>query len=103
MPLFKKKQEWERTFRLRSTYGVSKGFLAVLFWLWGGLGLLFNAGRLFGLTGNVGFGTSAYLTATCLVWIGGMVLFGIGALLAHTDFDGERPIEEDYGDVRVTR
>lgn len=67
------------------------------------MGLLFNAGILAGLTGNVGVGTSAYLTATCVVWIGGMVLFGIGALLAHTDFDGERPIEEDYGDVPVTR
>lgn len=38
-----------------------------------------------------------------LIWIGGMVLFGIGALLAHTDFDGERPNKEEFGDVRVTR
>lgn len=30
------------------------------------------------------------------------MLFGTGALLAHTDFDGERPIEA-HGDVRVTR
>ena len=66
-----------------------KGFLAVLFWLWGVVGLLFNAGTLFGLTGNIGVGTSAYLTATCLVWIG-------------TDFDGERPTPDNFGDVRVT-
>jgi hypothetical protein len=97
------KQTWERTFRLRSSYGDPKGLLAVLFWIWGVVGLLFNAGTLFGLTGSVGVGTSAYLTATCLVWIGGMVLFGIGALLAHTNFDGERPIEEDNGGVRVSR
>jgi hypothetical protein len=103
MGLFQRKESWERTFRLRSHHGASKGFLAVLFWLWGCVGLLFNAGTLFGLTGNIGIGTSAYLTATCLVWIGGMVLFGIGALLAHTDFDGERPNEENYGDVRITR
>ena len=103
MGLFKRKEGWERAFRLRSHHGASKGLLAVLFWLWGVVGLFFNAGTLFGLTGNIGVGTSAYLTATCLVWIGGMVLFGIGALLAHTDFDGERPNEEDYGDVRVTR
>ena len=103
MKLFKRKDAWERTFRLRSNHGASKGFLAVLFWLWGVIGLLFNAGTLFGLTGNIGVGTSAYLTATCLVWIGGMVLFGIGALLSHTDFDGERPMEADYGDVRVAR
>ncbi|MCP3412726.1 hypothetical protein NLM16_01275 [Bradyrhizobium brasilense] len=103
MGLFKRHESWERTFRLRSSYGASKGVLAVFFWLWGIVGLLFNAGTLFGLTGNIGVGTSAYLTATCLVWIGGMVLFGIGALLAHTDFDGERPSEADYGDVRVSR
>lgn len=103
MGWFKRKESWERTFRLRSHQSSGRSILAVLFWLWGVAGLLFNASTLFGLTGNVGVGTSAYLTATCLVWIGGMVLFGIGALLAHTDFDGERPIEEDYGDVRVTR
>jgi hypothetical protein len=50
-------------------------------WVWDIVGLLFNAGTLFGLTGSICIGTSAYLTATCLVWIGGMVLFGIGALL----------------------
>lgn len=93
MGLFKHKESWERTFRLRSHHGVSKGFLAVLFWLWGVVGLLFNAGTLFGLTGSIGVGTSALLAATALIWIGGMLLFGIGALLAHTDFDGERPIE----------
>jgi hypothetical protein len=49
MALFKQKQTWERTFRLRSNYGDSKGLLAVLFWIWGALGLLFNAGTLFGL------------------------------------------------------
>ncbi|MET4627591.1 hypothetical protein ABIB83_004614 [Bradyrhizobium sp. I1.8.5] len=100
---FKRKESWERTFRLRGHQGASKGFLAVLFWLWGVVGFLFNAGTLFGLTGNIGVGTSAYLTATCLVWIGGMLLFGIGALLARTDFDGERPIEGEYSDVRITR
>ncbi len=31
-----------------------------------------------------------------------MVLFGVGALLGHADFDGERPIPDDYGDVRIT-
>ncbi len=102
MPLFRKKQSWERTFRLRSRRGAAQGFLIVLFWTWGGLGLLFSAGSLFGLTENVGIGTSASVTATCLVWIGGMFLFGMGAMLSHSDFDGERPVSDDYGDVRVT-
>ncbi|MDA9406508.1 MULTISPECIES: hypothetical protein [unclassified Bradyrhizobium] len=79
MGLFSRKEQWERTFRLKSHHGIARGFLVVLFWFWGGVGLLFNAGTLFGLTGSIGVGTSAYLTATCLVWIGGMVLFGIGA------------------------
>jgi hypothetical protein len=103
MALFSKRQEWEQSFRLRSHQGAGRGFLTVLFWVWGGMGLFFNAGTLMGLTGSVGVGTSAYLTATALIWIGGMVLFGMGALLSHSDFDGERPLPEDTGDVRITR
>ncbi|MCK1317195.1 hypothetical protein [Bradyrhizobium sp. 23] len=103
MGLFKRKEKWDRTFRLRSQQSAGRGLLACLFWLWGVVGLLFNAGTLFGLTGSIGVGTSGLLAASALIWIGGMVLFGIGALLAHTDFDGERPNKEDYGDVRVTR
>jgi hypothetical protein len=102
--LFSKSPAWERTFRLRSLHSVSRGFLSFLFWAWGLFGFLFNAGSLFGLTGSVGVGTSAYLTATSLIWIGGMVLFGFGALLSHNDFDGERPIITDReGDIRITR
>lgn len=103
MGLFSRKEKWERTFRLRNQHTIAKGFLSAVFWLWGVVGLLFNAGTLFGLTGNIGVGTSSYLSASCLVWIGGMVLFGIGALLSHSDFDGERPLSDDAGDVRVTR
>ncbi|MGY3409535.1 YpbF family protein [Bradyrhizobium sp. 187] len=103
MGLFKRKEKWDRTFRLRSQQSTGRGLLACLFWLWGVVGLLFNAGTLFGLTGSIGVGTSALLAASALIWIGGMVLFGIGALLAHTDFDGERPNEGEHGDVRVTR
>ncbi|WP_314963429.1 hypothetical protein [Bradyrhizobium cosmicum] len=103
MGLFQRKEKWERTFRLCANHGVSKGLLVVLFWLWGIVGLLFNAGTLFGLTGSIGVGTSALLAASALIWIGGMVLFGIGALFAHTDFDGERPMAESYGDVRVSQ
>ena len=97
------KQEWEQTFRLRSRQGAGRGLLSGLFWLWGIIGLLFNAGSLMGLTGSIGVGTSAYLAATSLIWIGGMVLFGIGALLAHTDFDGERPLPPGAGDIHLSR
>jgi hypothetical protein len=103
MGLFRRKENWERTFRLRSNQSSGRGLLSGLFWLWGLVGLIYNAGTLMGLTGSIGMGTSTYLAATALIWIGGMVLFGFGALLSNTDFDGERQIEEDHGDVRVTR
>jgi hypothetical protein len=97
MGIFSRAQRYEQTFRLRSESGAGRGFLGFLFWLWGSIGLLFNASALFGPTGSIGVGTSAYLTATSMIWIGGMVLFGMGALL------GERPIPPDAGDVRVTQ
>lgn len=45
----------------------------------------------------------SYLTATSLTWMGGMVLFGMGALLAHNDSDGERPLSRGVDDVRITQ
>ncbi len=106
MALFSRSQAWERTFRLRSHQGAARGLLTVLFWLWGGAGLVLNAGSLLGLTGSIGVGTSAYLTATALIWVGGMLLFGIGALLSNADFDGERPIpktEQNVSDIRISQ
>ncbi|SDG88085.1 hypothetical protein SAMN05216338_1003306 [Bradyrhizobium sp. Rc2d] len=93
MGLFTRGQQWEPTFRGLSNCAVLP---------WGVIGLLFNAGTLFGRAGSVGIGTSVYVTAI-LIWIGGMVLFGLGALLSHNDFDGERPLPEDAGDIRITR
>jgi hypothetical protein len=103
MGIFSSRPKWETYFRLRGRQGAGRGFLGLLFWLWGVVGLFFNAGSLMGLTGSVGVGTSAYLTATSLIWIGGMVLFGIGAVLANSDFDGERPLPQDPDEVRITR
>ncbi|MET4294768.1 hypothetical protein ABIB06_006601 [Bradyrhizobium sp. LB8.2] len=65
----------------RDHQSTGRGLLTSLFWLWGVVGLLFNAGTLFGLAGSIGVGTSAVLAASALIWIGGMILFGIGALL----------------------
>ena len=64
---------------------------------------MFNAGSLLGITGSIGVGTSAYLAATSLIWIGGMMLFGIGALLSHNAFEGERPAEPRVNDIKVTK
>jgi hypothetical protein len=103
MGIFSNSQEWERTFRLRDRHGAGRAFCSILFWLWGLVGLFFNAGLLMGLTGSVGIGTSAYLTATSLTWIGGMLLFGIGALLSHSEFDGERPLAPPADDIHISR
>ena len=86
-----------------ATVTARAALFSVLFWFWGLVGLLFNGGSLMGLTGSVGIGTSAYLTATSLIWIGGMVLFGIGALISHSDFDGERPLAPQADDIRISR
>jgi hypothetical protein len=103
MGLFQRKENWERTFRLRSNQSSGRGLVSGLFWLWGLIGLIYNGGTLMGLTGSIGMGTSTYLAATALIWIGGMILFGFGALLTHNDFDGERPSQGDAGDIRISQ
>jgi hypothetical protein len=104
MGLFSKKQRWTETFRLEGRIGTGRGFLTVFFWFWGAGGLILLGASLGGLTGSIGVGTSAYLSAMCLFWIGGMVLFGLGALLARNDFSAVKPAEDyDAGDVRLTR
>jgi hypothetical protein len=56
----------------------------VLFWIWGILGLLINGMNWLSLSlsiGGVGVGSSSYAAAGNLFWIGGMVLFGLGAVI----------------------
>jgi hypothetical protein len=99
MGLFSKKPNREQTFRFRSHPSFVRELLVFLFWVWGVLGLLFNGSSVMGLTGSAG-GGAAYLTATSLIWIGGMLLFGIGALLSHLDYDGVRP-RDSVEDIRI--
>ncbi len=68
-------------------------FCAVCFWIWGVIGLFFNTGNFLTATGNVGVGTSAYNSMGMLYWIGGMILFGVGGLLASSGYDFKRPAE----------
>lgn len=98
--LKRRRGQWECTFRLRGRNSFSKSVLVMLFWLWGFGGLLFNGANIVGLTGSIGVGTSAYLSVMILLWIGGMLLFGIGALLSYSDFDGERQAEV-ADDIRI--
>jgi hypothetical protein len=61
--------------------------MKVMFVIWGGLGLLGNIVSTIELfaANSVGVGTSAYVSAMALIWIGGMVFFGLGALLFKKD------------------
>jgi hypothetical protein len=53
---------------------VGRAVLIVLFWVWGALGLI---GNLLSLNGQLGIAA----VSSQLLWIGGMLLFGLGALL----------------------
>ena len=62
--------------------------MKVLFFIWGGFGFLFNLATLLDLhvPAAVGVGTSAYAAAVALIWIGGMVFFGMGSLIMRPTF-----------------
>jgi len=68
--------------------------LVWLFWFWGLGGLLFiGVEFLILFNGRVGIGTSGYVTAHCLFWIGGLLLFGVGALIrGRLETNGPIPV-----------
>jgi hypothetical protein len=70
-----------------------RGVLAMCFWLWGCFGFLLNIMSFLGLGWSISVGTSAYLTACLLLWIGGMVMFGLGALITPNNYEFKRPSE----------
>jgi hypothetical protein len=51
--------------------------MKVTFAIWGALGLIVNTGYLLFIS-NIG--SSSYACAMSLVWIGGMLFFGLGSL-----------------------
>ena len=53
---------------------LGRGVLISLFWVWGAFGLI---GNLLSLNGQLGIAA----VSSQLLWIGGMLLFGLGALL----------------------
>jgi hypothetical protein len=83
------KQEWTTQAVIQGARG--RGFLIVVFWLWGLFGLLANCRAYLMLSGNIGVGTSTYLMLGALLWIGGMVLFGLGAAVLPGSYDFQRP------------
>jgi hypothetical protein len=70
---------------LEKTTSKARTLLTICFWFWGLAGLLGNAINL--------LGPSTYPILGLLYWIGGMLLFGLGALQANLDYDFKRPIE----------
>jgi hypothetical protein len=56
-----------------------------VFGIWGGVGLIISLASYSNASqsASIGVGTSAYLMVGLLLWIGGMILFGMAALLAE--------------------
>lgn len=91
---------------INGSIGAIRFLLGFLFWIWGLGGFSFVAIDLVAMLGKlkegVGVGSSSFLAAVAVVWIGGMVFFGLGALIAGTNFNVSQRVHEDaYGDVRV--
>lgn len=79
-------------FRIRRAPGSFMATLALAFAIWGGLGFVVILVEIFEASARrygdgVGVGTSAYILVEALFWIGGMLLFGLGALISGTNFD----------------
>ena len=54
----------------------------IAFILWGSLGLILSLYSLLDIAlGRGSTGTSAYVSALALIWIGGMLFFALGAIL----------------------
>lgn len=72
---------------LVGTGSAGRIFCQICFWLWGLAGLIFLSPGIPGLPGSRG--SPGFL----LYWIGGMLPFGAGGLLAGSYYDFKRPIE----------
>jgi hypothetical protein len=104
MGWFSKAEKWEETFRVNACHRVGRGICSVIFWLWGLGGLLLIGLEFNSMPSGVGVGTSSYVAAQCVYWLGGMVLFGLGTLIDTQDFSGVRPVANDAsGEIRISR
>ena len=61
--------------------------MKVLFYLWGGVGLIYAMGLLFlqAIPYAVGSGSHASYSLTMLIWIGGTVFFAAGHIMDKLD------------------
>ena len=73
----------ERRFEITNKIAPVRALLMVVFWLWGAgygfaiIGMVFEASRMI----RLGVGTSAAVSMHLLLWIGGILLLGIGAMM----------------------
>jgi hypothetical protein len=75
-------------------------FLKICFWLWGLAGLVISTLALLqSLQPQPIFQFPS--PASLLYWIGGMLLFGLGALQADSNYDFKRRTEIETGGARV--
>jgi hypothetical protein len=87
------KRKWETSALIDAEEGVLTTLCKVLFTIWALAGLLLNGIYFMSLPPGVGVGTSAYVAAATLFWIGGMVMFGFGALITGGSLHFKRPVD----------
>src|ERR1700736_5251240 len=84
MRIFYKAPKWEEVYQINGSLSGIRFLLGLLFWIWGLGGfplVIVDMLELMGkLKEGVGVGSSSFLAAIAVVWIGGMVFFGMGAL-----------------------
>jgi hypothetical protein len=106
MGIFNRAPKWEEVYQINGSLSGIRFLLGLLFWVWGlggfALVIVDMLELMSKLKEGVGVGSSSFLAAIAVVWIGGMVFFGMGALIAGSKFNlMQRVQDEQYGDVRV--
>jgi hypothetical protein len=91
------RKNWQETGRIVTLAGV-RSSLAVLFWVWAIIGFFLVTVDIVNLmtrrgAEGVGVGSSAYVIMEVAYWTGGMVMFGLGGLMARTTLAIQRPAE----------
>ena len=106
--IFHRAPRWEEVYQINGSLSGVRFLMGSLFWIWGLAGfalvLIQLTEMMSKLKKGVGVGSSSFLAALAVVWIGGMVFFGLGALVAGSNFNVvQRASEDEYGDVRIGR
>ena len=71
----------DKFYSIMPTVTTGRFWLIIGFWVWGLIGLIGGVIGYLNLPSVVGVGTSGLFLVGEMLWIGGMVLFGLGGLL----------------------